>query len=102
MLRQVAVSGKEFNNMNKKLEKVREDIKKTKARLRELQAHYKELLMIQQRLENEEIVAEIRGRTEKGGDVLETLRLLSSMQKEQERQHILFDDDDAKEVEIDE
>ena len=87
--------------MNKKLEKVREDIKKTKAKIRELEAHYKELLLIQQRLENEEIVAAIRARTDKGGDVLDTLRLFDSMKKEQERQHILFDDDDVKEVSID-
>ena len=87
--------------MNKRLEKVREDIRKHKERKREIETRLRELLALQHQLEDEEIVAYIRSHTEKGGDVMETLRKVSEMKRELEKEHIVFDDDEVKEVDID-
>lgn len=87
--------------MNKRLEKVREDIRKHKERKREIETRLRELLALQHQLEDEEIVAYIRSQTEKGGDVMETLRKVSEMKRELEKEHIVFDNDEVKEVDID-
>lgn len=67
--------------MNKKIEKVREDIRKTKARIRELEEYLKTLQMQERQLCDEEITKAIRGMAGKG-DVMETLRRLQQAQHE--------------------
>lgn len=66
--------------MNKKIEKVREDIRKTKARIREQEEYLKTLQMQERQLCDEEITKAIRGMAGKG-DVLEMLRRLQDGQQ---------------------
>ncbi len=66
--------------MNKKIVKVREDIRKAEDRLREDEETLKALREKQRQLENEEIIAQIRSMQEKGGDIMETLRMVRQMQ----------------------
>ena len=67
--------------MNKKLTKVREDIRKAEARLREDEEYLKTLRIKQRQIEDEEIVAQIRAMQEKGSDVLDVLRTVQDMKK---------------------
>ena len=67
--------------MNRKIEKVREDIKKTQARIRELEEYLKTLQMQEHQLCDEEIAKTIRDMAGKG-DVMETLRRLQQAQSE--------------------
>ena len=67
--------------MNKKLERVREDIRKAEARLREDEEYLKTLRARQRQLEDDEIIAQIRSMQKKGGDVLEVLRTVQDLQK---------------------
>lgn len=67
--------------MNKKIVKVREDIKKTRARIRELEEYLKTLLELERQLCDEEIARVIREMAGKG-DVMETLRKITEVQKE--------------------
>lgn len=67
--------------MNKKIEKVREDIRKTKARIQELEDYLKTLQMQEKQLCDEEITKTIRDMAGKG-DVMETLRRLQQAQHE--------------------
>ena len=82
--------------MNRKIEKVREDIKKTQARIRELEEYLKTLQMQEHQLCDEEIAKTIRDMAGKG-DVMETLRRLQQAQSEvyagtesgrEEREHV--------------
>lgn len=66
--------------MNKKIVKVREDIRKAEERLREDEETLKALREKQRQLENDEIIAQIRSMQEKGGDIMETLRMVRQMQ----------------------
>lgn len=66
--------------MNKKIVKVREDIRKAEDRLREDEETLKALREKQRQLENDEIIAQIRSMQEKGGDIMETLRMVRQMQ----------------------
>lgn len=66
--------------MNKKIEKVREDIRKTQARIREQEEYLKTLQMQERQLCDEEITKAIRGMAGKG-DVLEMLRRLQDGQQ---------------------
>lgn len=66
--------------MNKKIVKVREDIRKAEDRLREDEETLKALREKQRQLENKEIIAQIRSMQEKGGDIMETLRMVRQMQ----------------------
>ena len=68
--------------MNKKLERVREDIRKAEARLREDEEYLKTLRARQRQLEDDEIIAQIRSMQKKGGDVLEVLHTVQDLQKE--------------------
>ncbi len=80
MLRKNSVSGKEFNNMNKKKDvwSIREEIKKQKKKQREMEEKLRDLNAMQVQAENEEIIAAIRAMTAKGGDVMDTLSHLTS------------------------
>ena len=82
--------------MNRKIEKIREDIKKTQARIRELEEYLKTLQMQEHQLCDEEIAKTIRDMAGKG-DVMETLRRLRQAQSEvyagaesgrEEREHV--------------
>lgn len=65
--------------MNKKIVKVREDIKKTQARIRELEEYLRTLKNLERQLCDEEIAKTIREMAGKG-DVMETLRQLMEEQ----------------------
>ena len=67
--------------MNRKIEKVREDMKKTRARIRELEEYLKTLQMQERQLCDEEIARTIRDMAGKG-DVLETLKKIQQKQSE--------------------
>lgn len=64
--------------MNKKIVKVREDIKKTQARIRELEEYLKTLQELERQLCDEEIAKTIREMAGKG-DVMETLRRITEV-----------------------
>lgn len=65
--------------MNKKIVKVREDIKKTQARIRELEEYLKTLQELERQLCDEEIAKTIREMAGKG-DVMEMLRRITVVQ----------------------
>lgn len=65
--------------MNKKIVKVREDIKKTQARIRELEEYLRTLQNLERQLCDEEIAKTIREMAGKG-DLMETLRQLMEEQ----------------------
>lgn len=83
--------------MNKKLSKVREDIKKAEARLREDEEYLKTLRARQRQLEDEEIVSQIRAMQEKGSDVLDVLKAVQGMKKRNETAHI--NESEVREIE---
>lgn len=70
--------------MNKKLERVREDIRKAEAKLREDEEYLKTLRARERQLEDDEIIAQIRSMQKKGSDVLEVLRTVQDMKKRTE------------------
>jgi len=74
--------------MNRKIEKVRKDIRRTQARLREFEEYLKTLQAKERQLEDEEIVSRIRGMQEKGSDILDVLKDI----------HTLRNDEDAGDV----
>ena len=65
--------------MSKKIVKVREDIKKTQARIRELEEYLKTLQELERQLCDEEIAKTIREMAGKG-DVMEMLRRITEVQ----------------------
>lgn len=65
--------------MNKKIQKVREDIRKAEARLKEDEEYLKTLRARQRQLEDDEIIAQIRSMQAKGGDIMDTLRKVQEM-----------------------
>lgn len=67
--------------MNKKIVKVREDIRKTKARIRELEEYLKTLIDMERQLCDEEIAKVIRDLAGKG-DVMETLQKIAEAPNE--------------------
>ena len=89
-----------MSERKKRLERVKEDIKKTRKKIKETQEHLKVLLALQRQLENDEIVAVLRAETEKGGDVMETLKKLEALKRAQEDD--FKDEDLGKDIEIDE
>jgi DNA helicase TIP49 (TBP-interacting protein) len=66
--------------MNKKIEKVREDIRKAEDKIREMEEYLKTLRAKERQLVDEEIISQIRSMQAKGGDVLDVLRKVQSMQ----------------------
>ena len=64
-----------------KIERVREDIRKTEAKLRELEEYLKTLQMKERQLCDEEVARTLREMTGKNGDVLETLRRMQDISK---------------------
>ena len=102
MLRQVAVSGKEFNNMRMKKDvwSIREEIKKQKEKQREMEEKMRDLNAMQVEAENEEIIAAIRAMAGKGGDVMMTLQNITSKVHTQPRPFIPNKTNES-EVEID-
>ena len=65
--------------MNKKLDKVRENIRKTEKQMRELDEYLKTLRLQEQQLEDEEIIKQIRGMNSKDGDVMDVLRRMQNL-----------------------
>ena len=64
-----------------KIERVREDIRKTEAKLRELEEYLKTLQMKERQLCDEEVARTLREMAGKNGDVLETLRRMQDISK---------------------
>ena len=65
--------------MNRKLARVRTDIRKAEAKLREHEEYVKTLRERERQLEDEIIIDEIRAMQEKDGDVLDLLRSIREM-----------------------
>lgn len=72
--------------MSKKIEKVREDIRKAEARVREADEYLKTLRAKERQLEDEEIVAQIRSMQEKGADILDVLRIVKGRKDSSDRE----------------
>ena len=62
--------------MNKRIEKVREDIRLTENRIREMNEYLKTLKQKEKRLCDDEILKTMRQMAGKGGDVMEILKQL--------------------------
>jgi hypothetical protein len=60
--------------LNRKIEKVREDIRKAETRAREAEEYVKTLRAKERQLEDEEIIAQIRAMQGKGADIMDVLR----------------------------
>jgi hypothetical protein len=60
--------------LNRKIAKVREDIRKAEARAREAEEYVKTLRAKERQLEDEEIIARIRAMQGKGTDIMDVLR----------------------------
>ena len=60
--------------MNRKIAKVREDIRKAEARAREAEEYVKTLRAKERQLEDEEIITRIRAMQGKGTDIMDVLR----------------------------
>jgi len=73
--------------MSKKIEKIREEIRKEEARIRDMTEHLKTLRMQEKRLEDEEIVRQIRELGGRNTDILDTLRKIQD-QKSQNKDHM--------------
>ncbi len=71
---------------NKKIMKVREDIRKAEAKAREVDEYIKTLRAKERQLEDDAIIAEIRAMQEKGGDVLDVLHRIKRDEKTQDEQ----------------
>ena len=63
-----------------KIERVREDIKKTEAKIREMEDYLKTLQLKERQLCDEEVAKALREMAGKNGDVLETLRRIQQAQ----------------------
>lgn len=87
--------------MKKDWRKVREDIKKTEAKKREAEEQLRALHQQARQAENEEIVAVIRAMTEKGGDVMQTLKTVQEQQRSFEQARGTLTTNHESEVEID-
>ncbi len=103
MLRKNSVSGKEFNNMNKKKDvwSIREEIKKQKEKQREMEEKLRDLNAMQVQAENEEIIAAIRAMTAKGCDVMDTLSHLTSSVHRSQPSAYIPNKSNESEVDID-
>lgn len=64
--------------MNKRIEKVREDIRLTEKKIRELNEYLKTLKLKEKQLCDDEILKTMRQMAGKGGDVMDILKLLQS------------------------
>ena len=69
--------------MNKKIERVREEIRKTEKKYREIEEYLKTLRLQEKQLEDEEIIKQIRSMNKKDGDVLDVLRKVQGMDENQ-------------------
>lgn len=70
--------------MSKKIEKIREEIRKEEARIRDMTEHLKTLRMQEKRLEDEEIVRQIRELGGRNTDILDTLRKIQDQKSKNE------------------
>lgn len=80
--------------MNKKIEKVREDIRRTEKNIRDMQDHLKTLKLKEEQLVNEEIVRRIRAMNGRDGDVLEVLEKLYPQDPPMEKTEIESGEDE--------
>ena len=87
--------------MKKDWRRVREDIKKEEAKKREAEEKLRALHQQVRQAENEEIVAVIRAMTEKGGDVMQTLKTVQEQQRSFEQARGALTTNHESEVEID-
>lgn len=78
--------------MNKRLATVREKIRKTRRKIEEEEEYLEVLLKEEKQLENKEIIARVRARHGKDGDVLEILDLVmgeSSKPEEKQKEEVI-------------
>ncbi len=87
--------------MKKDWRKVREDIKKAEQKKRETEDHLRSLHRQARQAEDAEIIASIRGMTQKGGDVMETLKNIQEKQRANEQARGPVIKNYESEVEID-
>ena len=66
--------------MNKKIKRVRENIRKAEKNINELEEYLKTLRLQEKLLEDEEIVRQIRSMNSKNGDVLDVLYRINENQ----------------------
>lgn len=91
--------------MNKKLEKelgrVNEELARSEKHIKEAQEHHKTLLEKKTQIENDIIIDRIRDMQGKGESVMDILKTVTGMQKENQTSHYRFEEDEIDEKEMD-
>ena len=91
--------------MNKKLEKergrVNEELARSETHIKEAQEHHKTLLEKKTQIENDIIIDRIRDMQGKGESVMDILKTVTGMQKENQTSHYRTEEDEIDEKEMD-
>lgn len=91
--------------MNKKLEKelgrVNEELARSEKHIKEAQEHHKILLEKKTQIENDIIIDRIRDMQGKGESVMDILKTVTGLQKQNRSDHYRFEEEETDEKEID-
>ena len=79
--------------MNKKIEKTRQEIRRTEARLREYQEYLKTMQQKLRQQEDEEIIAQVRQMAEEGQDVINVLDTVRQLKEEMAKEEPVYEED---------
>ncbi len=88
-------------SLERELGKVNEDLAKTEKYIKEAQAHHKTLLDKKTQIENDIIVNRIRDMQGKGESVMDILKTVTGIQRENQESHYRIEEDEVDEKEMD-
>lgn len=88
-------------SLEKELGKVNEDLARTEKYIKEAQAHHKTLLDKKIQIENDIIVSRIRDMQGKGESVMDILKTVTGIQRENQESHYRIEEDEVNEKEMD-
>ena len=88
-------------SLEKELGKVNGEIARTEEYIKEAQAHHKTLLEKKTQIENDIIIDRIRDMQGKGESVMDILKTVTGMQKENQTSHYRTEEDEIDEKEMD-
>ena len=88
-------------SLDRELSKVNEDLARTEKYIKEAQAHHKTLLDKKTQIENDIIVSRIRDMQGKGESVMDILKTVTGIQRENQESHYRIEEDEVDEKEMD-
>ena len=88
-------------SLDRELSKVNEDLARTEKYIKEAQAHHKTLLDKKTQIENDIIVNRIRDMQGKGESVMDILKTVTGIQRENQESHYRIEEDEVDEKEMD-